>query len=186
MGDITVLLQKVQQGEPAAREQLITQLHSELTRLARFQLARESTISQLDPPALVNEAYLRLVGITDLPNDNRHAFMAYAASVMRSVIVDYARRRSRNKRGGDWQRVSMTHCGLEPEIADESGVDVGQLDSALQALRKLDERCHQIVELRYFAGMSIEQVAEALQLSPTTVKRDWRSARAFLRQALRP
>ncbi|HKY90976.1 MAG TPA: ECF-type sigma factor [Nevskiaceae bacterium] len=177
MGEITQLLRQASAGEADARHALFQLMYGELQRVARSKLARESTLSQLDTSALVHEIYIKLSNGTALPSGDRRSFYAYAASAMRSVIVDYARKRNAAKRGS----------GIEPitlQAEDEGGVvlspDVEAVDRALQQLKAVDEQLHQIVELRYFAGLTVEEIAEALEVSPTTVKREWRRARAFL------
>jgi RNA polymerase sigma factor (TIGR02999 family) len=180
MGEITQLLQAARAGEAPARQQLFTLMYQELQRLARSRLARESTLSQLDTHALVHETFLRLGGEA-LPRGDRRSFYAYAASTMRSVVVDFARARNAEKRGGGVSPVTL-QTGVGDGVA--ATPDVEAVDQALRDLAKLDERCHQVVELRYFGGLSIEQVADVLELSPATVKREWTKARAFLYKAL--
>jgi RNA polymerase sigma factor (TIGR02999 family) len=181
MGDITRLLIEVRQGDAAARKLLFERVYGELQGLARSRLGRESTLTQLDVSSLVHEAYLRLNRAAELPAENRRAFFAYAAAVMRSVVVDYVRERQAAKRGSGETLLTLETCDAP---AGGPGPEVEALDTALQSLRQIDERCHQIVELRYFAGMSVEEIAEVLELSPATVKRDWQKARAFLFQAM--
>jgi RNA polymerase sigma factor (TIGR02999 family) len=183
MGDVTQLLQRAKDGDAGARDLLFTQIYAELQKLARQKLARESTLTQLDAPSLVHEAYLRLSHQPELPGQNRRMFFAYAANVMRSVIVDYVRGRDALRRGGDVEMVTLTTGDREAVFKDQ---EIDALDSALQVLQKVDARCHQIVEMRYFAGMTIEEIAGVLDLSPATVKRDWHKARTFLLEALQP
>jgi len=181
VGDVTRLLDRVRQGDPRAREQLFTCVYGELQRIARHKLALESTLSQLDAGGLVHEAYLRLSLGGDLRAVNRAAFFAYAAGVMRSVIVDYARERSAAKRGGGEAPITLV---TRDAPSDERAPDVCALDLALKALEQVDPRSHRIVELRYFAGLSLEEIAGTLELSVATVKRDWQKARAFLYRTL--
>jgi RNA polymerase sigma factor (TIGR02999 family) len=181
MGDVTQLLERARGGDSGARDLLFTQIYAELQKLARHKLGRESTLTQLDAPSLVHEAYLRLSQQPELPGHNRQMFFAYAATVMRSVIVDYVRSRNALRRGGDVQMVTLTSGDQEVVFKD---LQIDTLDSALSALRQVDARCHQIVEMRYFAGLTIEEIADVLELSPATVKRDWHKARIFLLDAL--
>lgn len=165
-----------------ARNELFAFVYAELHHLARQKLAREAHLTDLDAGSLVHEAYLRLMHPTDVPGENRRMFFAYAAGVMRSVIVDYVRRRDARKRGG--AAVHLTLTSSEPEMEGPQ-VDVEALDSALTQLARIDERAHRIVELRYFGGLSIDEIAGILEVSTAVVKRDWRKARALLYQFLR-
>jgi RNA polymerase sigma factor (TIGR02999 family) len=181
MGDVTVLLERAHRGDVEARNELFDTLYSELNRLAGQKLSRESTLTHLDAPSLVHETYLRLVGQTSIPLENRRVFFAYAAAVMRSVIVDYVRRRGAGKRGKG--EVHVTLSGNDPEAAPPP-TDIEALDAALRQLAEVDSRAHEIVQLRYFGGLSLEEVAEGLQISLATAKRDWQKARAFLYRTL--
>lgn len=182
MGDITRLLDQVRLGQAGAHNELFARVYAELGRLARAKLARESTFTDLDNVALVHETYLRLTRGEALQPGDRRTFYAYSAAIMRSIIVDEARRRGAEKRGGDQVQVTLV-TGLQA-AEPEAAVDVEALDAAMQQLRQLDERCHQVVELRYFGGLGIDEVAALLELSPATVKREWQKARAFLFKAL--
>lgn len=181
MGDVTQLLQRARDGDTGARDLLFSSIYNELQKLARQKLARKSTLTQLDAPSLVHEAYLRLQHQPELPGQNRRLFFAYAASVMRSVIVDYVRSRDALRRGGGVEIVTLV-TGERQAVFKEQEVDA--LDSALKLLKRVDARCHQIVEMRYFAGLTIEEIADVLELSPATVKRDWHKARTFLLDTL--
>lgn len=154
--------------------------YSELMRLARSQLGRSGTMS-LDAPSLVHEAYLRLAhqGVIELAQ--RKVFFAYASHVMRAVIVDYLRERHALKRGGGEPMITLT-TGI-PGV-DIDGATVDDLHEALKTLARIDQRSHLVVEMRYFAGLTEEEIAEVLEVSVPTVKRDWRKARAFLFDAL--
>ena len=174
--DITALLSLAHGGDAAARERLYAALYAELTRLARHQLAGAGTIS-LDAPALLHEAYMRLCGRPDASFPNRKAFFAYAAMAMRSVLIDHVRQRRADKRGGGERALTLT-TGVQDEIFEEHQLD--GLNNAISELEKVDKRCHRVVEMRYFAGLSEQEVADALEVSLPTVKRDWRKARAFL------
>lgn len=181
MGEITVLLRQARSGDVRSRDELFALVYGELLRIARSRLARSAPLTQIDAPSLVHEAYLRLSSNAELPVQDRREFYAYAASVMRNVVVDCLRERSAEKRGGGAERVTLagdrTEFGVEP-------TDFAQLDAALGQLASVDERSHRIVELRYFAGLTHEEIADTLDLSPATVKREWRKARAFLFHAL--
>jgi RNA polymerase sigma factor (TIGR02999 family) len=184
-GDITQLLEHSRQGDSSARKEVFERVYAELRKIAHQKLARESTLTQLEAHDLVHEVYVRLTRQSELPGENRRVFFAYAAKVMRSVIIDYVRERNSKKRGGDLVEVTMTTI---PEQSEELGLEtvhLEELDSALNALAQVDERCHQVVELRYFAGLSIEEIAEVMVLSPKTIKRDWQKARAFLSDLLK-
>jgi len=131
----------------------------------------------LQTSALVNEAYLRLAGVEDIQWQNRAHFFAIAAQVMRHILVDHARRRNKQKRGGVVQKVELNEAML---VSDERAAEVVALDDALKSLAKIDHRKSQLVELRFFGGMSIDETAEVMQVSPGTVMRDWTIAKAWL------
>lgn len=177
MGEITQLLEKVQVGQPGAQEQLYSRLYGELQDLARAKLGPDFSRMQLDAAGLVHEAYLRLAQQQRLPASSRQAFFAYAARVMRSVIVDQARERQASKRGSGVAEITLVTAHGEAPVHSP---DVLALDLALNDLKKVDERCLHVVELKFFAGFSLDEIAQALEISPATVKRDWQKARAFL------
>jgi len=179
--DITVTLNRALAGDEAAREQLYGMLYAELLRLARSHLAGAGTIS-LNPSALVHEAYLRMLARDASPMRNRRAFFAFASTVMRSVLIDHVRAASADKRGGRETPLTLTTGVLDRVAAAQ---DFSQLHEALEALRALDGRGCQVVEMRYFAGMTEADIALELQVSVPTIKRDWRRARAFLFEQLR-
>jgi RNA polymerase sigma factor (TIGR02999 family) len=183
LGDVTVLLERAHQGDAQASNELFASVYSELNRLARRKLARETAFTDLDAAGLVHEAYLCLVRQPEIPGGNRRMFYAYAAGVMRSVIIDYVRKRGAQKRGRGDIHVTLTDNDPGVELP---APEVEALDAALQQLARIDGRAHQIVEMRYFAGLSIEEIAEVLDTSPATVKRDWQKARAFLYKVLQP
>ncbi len=182
VGDITELLSASRDGDVAARDELFRRVHSELVSIARARLAQAPALTELDACGLVNEAYVRLAGRTGLPGADRRAFYAYAARLMRSVIVDRLRERRALKRGGDLIRVTVSTENAQDPVDQEQ---FERLDAALTELSRIDERGARIVEMRFFAGLSIEDVAATLELSPATVKRDWMKSRAFLFRALR-
>jgi RNA polymerase sigma factor (TIGR02999 family) len=179
-GDVTRLLRDFGQGDRQAMDRLLPLVYDELHRLAMAYFRRERGEHTLQPTALVHEAYLRLVDQRE-PMESRSHFMALAATQMRRVLLDYARRHRAERRGGDAQRVlledTVAMCGPHP-------VDIIALDSALLKLAALDAEQSRLVELRFFAGLSIEQTAEILGVSTATVKRSWSSARAFLRREM--
>ena len=174
--EVTQLLQRAAAGDSSAREPLYRALYPMLMRLAQSHIARAGTLS-LDASGLLHEAYLRLNGQGNLPDANRRVFFAYASRVMRSVIVDYVRELNAQKRGGGAQNVTLT-AGLAETIFTEHSVS--DIERALVALENLDARAYRVVEMRYFAGLTEEDIAGVLEVSVPTVKRDWRKARAFL------
>jgi RNA polymerase sigma factor (TIGR02999 family) len=179
---IPVLLAAVRRGEAGAADELFGQLYPDLRRLAHSRLRRSGRFTLLDTTVLVHESYLRLFKAGTLEAGDRGQFMAYAARVMRSVVVDFVRRRAAQRRGGD-----VIHVQLEEgiaETADPHEQHVIRIDEALEELAAIDERLVRVVEMRYFAGMTEEQVAEALELSRRSVARDWEKARLFLAAAL--
>lgn len=180
-GDITQLLAKLDPEKNTSFDQLFSTVYTELNKLARCRLARESTLTQLDAPGLVHEVYLRLLQRDALCGMNRNSFFSYASTVMRSVVVDYVRQRQAKKRGGVASPVTL-HT---EQIAQQPiSPDVEALDNAMQQLQHIDERCCQIVEMRYFGGLSLDEIAEVLQISPVTAWRSWEKARIFLYQAI--
>jgi RNA polymerase sigma factor (TIGR02999 family) len=182
MGDITQLLNRAKAGDQGAQGELYRAVYAELKRLAQAKLSRASPLTLLDPTSLVQEAYLRMTDRA-VPGNDRSAFFAYSAHVMRSVIVDYVRSRSAQKRGGEVEHVTLT---ATKAFAPMQESEIEALDSAMGLLKGIDERAHQVVEMRYFAGLSIEEVADALSLSTATVRRDFEKARAFLFKAMEP
>jgi RNA polymerase sigma factor (TIGR02999 family) len=180
---VTELLQRWSQGDAAARENLIPLVYEELRRIARYILAGKQSTETLQSTALVHEAYLRLVGRTSVNWDNRIHFFAVAAQLMRRVLIDHVRKTGAKKRGGECVTLVLDDALALPENQRE--VDLLALDEALNALAKLDDRQCRLVELRYFGGLSIEETATALGISPATVKREWATARLWLRQQIR-
>ncbi len=180
-GDITAVLNQAVGGDAQARERLYKLLYAELLRLARSHLAGASAVS-LNPSVMVHEAYLRMLRREAVPMRDRRAFFAYASSVMRSVLIDHVRERRAEKRGGVEAPITLNTSALGHAIAAE---DFTRLNDALQSLRQVDDRCFQVVEMRYFAGMTEGDIADELAVSVPTVKRDWRKARAFLFEQLR-
>jgi len=179
---VTGLLQKWGQGDEAALERLIPLVHGELHRIAKRHIAHERADHSLQATALVNEAYLRLVDAHDVAWHDRAHFLAVSARVMRHILVDHARARRYQKRGGDAQRVTFDE-GLA--VTSEPGPDLVALDEALQALAKFDERKSRVIEMRFFGGLTVEETASVLKVSPATVMGDWRLAKAWLKREMR-
>jgi RNA polymerase sigma-70 factor, ECF subfamily len=183
-GEITMLLQKVRAGEAHATERLIPLVMGELQRLARSYLRSERVGHTLQPTALVNEAYLHLVSGQERDWQTRAHFIGVTASIMRRVLVDHARRRRAAKRdGGVAVGLALEHYNARPGSEDEKLI---ALSDALDRLEKLSPRQRQVVEMRHFGGLSIQETAEALGVSDMTVKRDWIAARAWLKRELQP
>jgi len=179
-GELTELLAAWRRGDTGARDRLVGAVYPELRAIAHRQLAGERSNHTLQPTALVNEAYLRLSGLDRIAWQDRAHFVRVAARLMREILVDHARRRNAAKRDGG-ERVTLTNL----DFADGSaGVDIVGLDAALARLDELDPDKGRIVELRYFGGLTIEETAHALGLSPATVKRHWQAARIWLFDAL--
>lgn len=178
---LTTVLNRALAGDTASRERLYSLLYTELNRLARSHLSGAGTVS-LNPSALVHEAYIRMLRHDGTPMRDRRAFFAYASTVMRNVLIDHVRAQGADKRGGQFTPVTLNTGVLNSVVASE---DFSRLNDALEALHSADARAFQVVELRYFSGMTEEDVAEQLGISLPTVKRDWRKARAFLFEQLR-
>ena len=174
--DITLLLQQLSSGDAAARDRLYTALYPELKRLARSHLAGHAPMT-LEPAALIHEVWLKSAGREAALH--RAQFFAHASKVMRSVIIDHIRERHADKRGAGAQ-VTLSTTALE-QLAPP---DMLQLDDVLQMLERADGRAHQVVEMRFFGGLELEEIAALLEVSVPTIKRDWRKARAFLFDAL--
>ncbi len=179
--NVTRLLQAWSGGDREALDRLFPTLYEELRRQAARHLRAERAGHTLQTTALVHEAYLRLVDQREVRCQNRAHFFGIAAQAMRRILVDHARSRHAAKRGGSAIQVPLEEAHA---VADASGVDLLDLDEALTRLAALDPQQARIVELRYFSGMSIEETAEVLGISPATVKRDWSMARAWLRREL--
>jgi RNA polymerase sigma-70 factor, ECF subfamily len=177
---VTGLLLAWRAGDEAALARLTPLVHQELRRIARYCMRGERAHHSLQATALVHEAYLRLVGAQHVNWQNRAHFLAMAARLMRRILVDIARARRYQKRGAEPVRVSLD-ATLR---TSEKGQDLVAIDDALHALAKLDERKSRVVELRFFGGLSVEEIAAVLEVSPQTVMRDWKLARAWLRREL--
>ena len=176
---VTELLALWSKGDGEARERLLPVVYNELRNLARRCLGGQRRDQTLQSTALVHEAYLRLVNVNEVQWEDRAHFFAVAAQMMRRILVDHARARHAAKRGGGQLTLLLDDAVALPR---QHSVDLIALDDALTALAALDRRQSQIVELRFFAGLSIEDAARVLAISPATVKREWATARAWLRQ----
>ena len=175
--EITQLLVAWNNGDAVALDQLTPLVHTELHRIARRYMAAERPDHILQTTALVNEAYLRLIDWKNVEWQSRAHFFGLAAQIMRHILVDFARAQAREKRGGGGLKVSLSEAA---NIDSEQSADLVALDDALQALENLDPRQARVVELRFFAGLSLEETAEALEVSVGTVRRDWSLAEAWL------
>jgi len=182
MSEVTRILQAIDQGDPGAAEQLLPLVYDELRRVAAEKLAHENPGQTLQATALVHEAYLRLVDTEKSRHwNNRVHFFAAAAEAMRHILVDQAKRKLSQKRGGDRDRLDLDMADLiAPEVSDE----VLAVDEALSALAAVDAQAAELVKLRYFAGMSIPEAAEVLNIPPRSADRLWAYARAWLRRAI--
>lgn len=182
-GEVTQILSHIQNGDRQAASQLLPLVYVELRRLASQKMLRERSSHTLQPTALVHEAFLRLVGDQSAQSwDCRAHFFAAAAEAMRRILIEFARRRKTEKRGGDRQRLELSVQIAVDEW--ESSESLLALDEALTRLASEDAELARLVELRYFAGMTIDQTAELLDVSPRTVKRNWAYARAWLRREM--
>ena len=183
--DVTQLLIAWREGDSGAEQRLLPAVYDELHRQAERAMRRENEAHTLQATALVNEAYLRLVDQSRVQWKNRAHFFGVAAQVMRRILVDHARSRLADKRGAGAKRLTLDDANVgAPE--ESGGIDVLDLHEALERLAALDETQARVVELRYFSGLNIEETAEALGVSPATVKREWSVARAWLRRELSP
>jgi RNA polymerase sigma-70 factor (ECF subfamily) len=179
--DVTQLLLAWGNGDSSALEQLVPIVYQELRRLAKHYMRQERPGHTLQATALVNEAYLRLIDLNRIQWQDRAHFFAVAAQTMRRILVEFARRRNRQKRGGRGQQVALDEAAA---VSRDQGVDLVALNEALRGLVAVDARMSQVVELRFFGGLSIEETADVLKISSETVMRDWRTAKAWLLREL--
>ena len=179
--EVTQLLVDWSNGDQAALDRLMPLVDQELHRLAHHYMRQENAGHTLQTTALVNEAYLRLVEQNHMHWKNRTHFFALSAQLMRRILVDHARKRKYAKRGGDAHKVSLDEVMA---VSPERGADLLALDDALERLAAIDARKSKVVEMRFFGGLSVEETAEALGVSPLTVKRDWKMAKAWLYNSL--
>jgi len=179
--EVTRLLLAWNEGDEGALEKLVPQVYQELRRLAKRQMRREHPDHTLQTTALINEAYLRLVDLRNVQWQNRAHFFALCARLMRRILVDFARSRHYAKRGGGAQPVSLDESLV---VSPAHSTDFVAVDDALKALTKVDARKAQVVELRFFGGLTVEEAAEALKVSSETIQRDWKLAKAWLLREL--
>jgi len=179
---VTELLADWSEGDQEALNKLIPLVYDELHKLASRYLRRERPDHTLQTTAVVHEAYLKLVNQRDANFENRLHFFAVAAQIMRRILVDYARRHHASKRGGDLYKLSLDEALVTSE---EKGADLLALDEALERLAAIDERQSRVVELRVFAGLTLEETAQALNISPSTVRREWSMAKAWLHKEIK-
>ncbi len=180
--EITQLLRQWSDGNREGLDQLLPLVYDELHRQAARYLRRERADHTIQPTALIHEAYLKLIDQRDVQWQSRTHFFAIAAQLMRRILVDYARTKHREKRGGDEVKLPLEEAALV--AVDEKGVDLLALDEALTRLAAMDEQQVRVVELRYFSGLSLEETAEVLQISRATAARDWSVAKAWLHREL--
>jgi RNA polymerase sigma-70 factor (ECF subfamily) len=181
-GTVTLLLHRWSNGDADALERLVPLVETELRRLARGYMGRERRGHTLQVSALVNEAFLRLTGARRLRWQDRAHFLGISARLMRRVLVDHARARGYQKRGGSLQRVALDEAAL---VSPAPAIDLIALDRALEALAEDDPRKARVIELRFFGGLSVEETADVLHVSPDTVRRDWRLAKLWLLRELK-
>ena len=179
--EITDLLTYWSHGEKAALERLVPLVYPELRRIAKRQMARENPDHTLQTSALINEAYLKLVDRQQVDWQNRSHFFAVSAQVMRHILIDHARKYLYNKRGAGAQHVALDEAAI---VEEKRSTDLVALDEALNAMATLDPRRSQIVELKFFGGLNAEEIAQVLDISPSTVQREWRAAKAWLHHTI--
>ncbi|HKW31627.1 MAG TPA: sigma-70 family RNA polymerase sigma factor [Candidatus Acidoferrum sp.] len=179
--EVSLLLQEWRKGDSKALDALLPVVYRELRRLAHVHLQKERPDHTLQSAALVHEAYLRLIGLSAPQWESRAHFFAIAAGLMRQILVDYARRHIAKKRGGSLCKVSLNDATTASRRKD---LDVVALDDALKTLAKIDPRQSRVVELRFFAGLSLQEISDAMEIAPATVQRDWTAARAWLHREI--
>jgi len=184
MGDVTDLLRRAQGADPGAIGEVVALLYPELTRMARARLAANDTITLLDTASMVHEVYLKLQHAERIDATCRGQFLAYAAQAMRSVIVDFARKRRAGRRGGGVADVTLATEVLDGTPANDD--DIERVDEALKELASADPRLAQVIEMRFFGGLTEPEIAASLGVAERTVRRDWERARLLLAVALRP
>jgi RNA polymerase sigma factor (TIGR02999 family) len=184
MGDITALLRKARdENDSSAIDLIVGALYPDLHRMAQAQLAKNHTITLLDTTSMVHEAYERLRGAARIEADCRGQFMAYASQVMRSIIVDFVRKRRAERRGGGAVHVTLSTDLLDGGSGGDD--DIERVNDALGELASVDQRLKQVVEMRYFGGFAEQEIGEALGVSERTVRRDWERAKLLLQVAIR-
>jgi len=182
MAELTRLIQQAVQGDEQAREQVFAALYADLRKIARARLSRSQSSTFLDTTALIHEAYLRLTSVGSLRVEDRHSYLGYASRVMRSVVVDFVRARAAERRGGDLERITLNTAIGDGSPSGEE--EILRVHEALDELAQVDERMVRIVEMRYFAGLSELEVAQALGIHERTVRRSWAKARLMLAAVL--
>lgn len=180
--EITKFLNEIKSGNKEALQELLPLVYDELRRLANSYLRKERGNHTLQPTALVHEAYLRLVGQKEINWQNRAHFFGVSARLMREILIEYARGQNRQKRGGEYK----TQIALDAAVSfgRETQIDVVAVDEALSKLEAVDERQARIVEMKFFGGLTVDEIAEVLSISPATVKREWSTAKLFLYQIM--
>lgn len=179
-----MFLRQIGAGDADAAQQLLPLVYEELRALAGGHFRRQRADHTLQPTALVHEAFVRLIDQTNAHYNDRSHFFAVAATAMRQILTDYARRKKAEKRGGQWEQISLDHAAGSDGLASPQALDIVALDEALTELANLDPRMHRVVELRFFGGLTVDEVAKVLGVSKTTVESDWRGARAWLNSQL--
>jgi RNA polymerase sigma factor (TIGR02999 family) len=183
-GEVTMILKQMRSGDGGAAARLVPLVYEELRAIAQGHLKRERPGHSLPPTALVNEVWLHFRKGADLDLSSRSHFLAVAANAMRRLLIDHARARGAAKRGGGWERVSLSErAGRSPGKGDD--VDIVALHEALKRLEQLSERMAKVVELRFFGGLTVKEAAEILGVAPVTIEKDWTKAKAWLRRELR-
>jgi len=178
--EATLALKEIGLGDDAAAERLLPLVYAELRALAGSYFRHQRADHTLQPTALVHEAFVRLIDQTNAQWNDRSHFFAVAATAMRQILTDHARRHNADKRGGDWQKVGLDQAAAAGSDSDRDEIDIVALDEALTRLQALDARKHRIVELRFFGGLSVDDAATLMGVSKTTAESDWRAARAWL------
>jgi len=180
--EISLILKDWSGGKRESADVLLSLVYDELRRIARQYLRKERSDHTLQPTALVHEAYMKLIDISDVSWQDRAHFFAVASNVMRHILVDHARARQTEKRGGDAQRIALEDA---VNLSDKTDIDLLALDEAMRQLAEFDAQQSKIVELRFFGGLTIEETAHVLSISPATVKREWTMAKAWLFRRMR-
>jgi RNA polymerase sigma factor (TIGR02999 family) len=183
-GEVTTILGRMRAGDRGAAARLLPLVYDELRAVARGHLGRERPGHTLQPTALVHEVWLHFMKEADLDLANRSHFLAVASNAMRRLLVDHARARDAAKRGGGWQRVTLSEQS-GPSPGGPVDVDIVELSDALERLERLGERLARVVELRFFGGLTVKEAAEVLGVAPVTVEKDWTKAKAWLRRELK-
>ena len=180
--EISVILKDWSEGNRASADRLLSLVYDELRKIAGQYLRKEKSDHTLQPTALVHEAYIKLIDISDISWQDRAHFFAVSANIMRHILVDHARAKLAEKRGGDAHRISLEDAD---SLSSEPDIDLLAVDEALNELAKFDEQQSRIVELRFFGGLTIEETAHVAGISPATVKREWAMAKAWLHRKLK-